>query len=333
MSPVPEDPTAREPVDQRDQRDQRDQPDQPEGPAAAHIPGSAATPEDAGDLPDEPEVAAELEVQRDDGVALDQAPGAPGAGTLQVPLSPVAHDRIRWGMVGATLAGAIALLVATAAGYAPTLAVTLVLALAVAWGWPVLSGSFTPNATSTVLAVSSVAIVLGALRDDLRWVAAAVAFGIVLSFAAQLLRRTGREGLVLTLMSSFGGLAVVASGATGVIAANSARGTAVGIVAMSAVVAAVVPDLLAAVRAAAPVLGVLALVAGALAGVIAGWPLDDVGSLTALGIGAAVGTLSWSFRRVLSLEPAMTTLRGQVGAGAGSVVAMGAVVHLFAVLG
>jgi hypothetical protein len=45
-----------------------------------------------------------------------------------------------------------------------------------------------------------------------------------------------------------------------------------------------------------------------------------------------VGTVSWSFRRVLALQPAMLTLRGQIGAGAGSVLAVGAVVHVFSVL-
>ena len=46
----------------------------------------------------------------------------------------------------------------------------------------------------------------------------------------------------------------------------------------------------------------------------------------------SVGTVSWSFRRVLALQPAMLTVRGQVGAGVGSVLVVGAVVHLFSVL-
>ena len=364
MAPVPEDPAAREPIVEPDVTDDRDEPDDiatagpkdtdtPESAVAepgtaaeqtsqtalgdvepALVAASAAEPGAAAPEPDGPaeqQVDSEDELVPSSGDLHEGALVAPGAGTLQVPLSPVAADRIRWSTIVTTVVGAIALLIANASGYAPTLVVTLALALAVSWGWPVLSGSFTPDASTIVLAVSAVAIVLGALRDDLRWVAAAVAFGIVLSFSAQLLRRTGREGLVLTLMSSFGGLAVIASGATGVVAANSTRGTAVAVVAMTAVAVAVVADLLAGVQAAAPVLGLVALVAGVLAGALAASRLDDVGSLAGLGIGAAVATLSWSFRRVLALEPAMTTLRGQVGAGAGSVVAMGALVHLFTV--
>lgn len=260
------------------------------------------------------------------------AAGAAAAGSLSLPLSPVAADRIRWVSVVATLVAAVALLVAQDSGYAATLGVTLVLALAVAWGWPLLSGSWTPMATTTVLAVASVAIVLSALREDLLWVPAAVAFGIVLAFFGQLVRRTGREGLVLTLLSSFGGLVVIASGTTAVVAADTGRGQAVAVVAMAAVGAAVVTDLLHGVRAAAPVLGFVALAAAVLAAVLAASRFAEVGVLEALGIGAAAGTVSWSFRRVLALQPAMLTVRGQVGAGVGSVLVVGAVVHLFAVL-
>jgi len=261
----------------------------------------------------------------------DASDSSVAAGSLRLPLSPAGADRIRWVSVVATLVAAVALLVAQGTGYAETLGVTLALALAVAWGWPLLTGSWTPTATTVVLAVASVAIVLSALRQDLLWVPAAVAFGILLAFSGQLVRRTGREGLVLTLLSSFGGLVVVTSGTTAVVAANSDRGQAVAVVAMAAVGAAVVTDLLVGVRGAAPFLGFVALAAAVLAAVVASRG-SEVGALEALGIGAAVGTVSWSFRRVLALQPAMLTVRGQVGAGAGSVLAVGAVVHLFSVL-
>ena len=253
-------------------------------------------------------------------------------GSLHLPSSPVRADRVRWFGVGATLVAALALLAAQATGYAATLGVTLVLSLAVAWGWPLLSGSHTPTATTGALAVSSVAIVLSALRQDLLWVPAAVAFGILLAFFGQLVRRPGREGLVLTLLSAFGGLAVIASGTTAVVAANSDRGQAVAVVAMAAVGAAVVVDLLPGVRALVPYLALVALGVSVLAAFVAATRFAEVGALEAVGVGAAVGTVSWSFRRVLSLQPAMLTRRGQVGAGAGSVLVVGAVVHLFSVL-
>ncbi|CAN7234386.1 hypothetical protein LJR027_000815 [Terrabacter sp. LjRoot27] len=272
-------------------------------------------------------------VPEDNAALREPGPDASaGAGSLHVPLSPAGADRIRWFSIAATLLSAVALLVAQGTGYAATLGVTLALALAVAWGWPLLTGSWTPMATTVVLAVSSVAIVLSALRQDLLWVPAAVAFGILLAFFGQLVRRTGREGLVLTLLSSFGGLVVVASGTTAVVAANSDRGQAVAVVAMAAVGAAVVTDLLVGVRGATPFLGFVALAAAVLAAVVGASLRGEVGTLEALGIGAAVGTVSWSFRRVLALQPAMLSVRGQIGAGAGSVLVVGAVVHLFSVL-
>ena len=272
-------------------------------------------------------------VPEDDAALREPGPDASvAAGSLRLPLSPAGADRIRWVSIAATLVAAVVLLVAQGTGYAATLGVTLALALAVAWGWPLLTGSWTPTATTVVLAVASVAIVLSALRQDLLWVPAAVAFGILLAFSGQLVRRTGREGLVLTLLSSFGGLVVIASGTTAVVAANSDKGRAVAVVAMAAVGAAVVTDLLAGVRGASPFLGFVALAAAVLAAVVVATRGTQVGALEALGIGAAVGTVSWSFRRVLALQPAMLTVRGQVGAGAGSVLVVGAVVHLFAVL-
>src|SRR6476620_647737 len=259
---------------------------------------------------------------RDPGPDRSDASGAPGVvGSLQEPHSHHGAGRIRWGSIVATLVAAAVLLVAQDSGYAATLGVTLVLALALVWGWPRLTGSWTPVATTIVLGVASVAIVLSALREDLLWVPAAVAFGIVLAFVGQLVRRTGREGLVLTLLSSFGGLVVIASGTTAVVAADTHRGQAVAVVA----------DLLSGGRVAAPLLGFVALVVGMLAAVVAS-RFAEVGTLEALGIGAAVGTVSWSFRRVLALEPAVLTVRGQVSAGVGSVLVVGALVHLFSVL-
>src|SRR6476620_10481800 len=258
---------------------------------------------------------------RDPGPDRSDASGAPGvAGSLQEPHSHHGAGRIRWGSIVATLVAAAVLLVAQDSGYAATLGVTLVLALALVWGWPRLTGSWTPVATTVVLGVASVAIVLSALREDLLWVPAAVAFGIVLAFVGQLVRRTGRDGLVL-----------IASGTTAGVAADTHHGQAVAVVAMAAVAAAVVADLLGGVRVAPPLLGFVALVVGMLAAVVAS-RFAEVGMLEALGIGAAVGTVSWSFRRVLALEPAVLTARGQVSAGVGSVLVVGAVVHLFSVL-
>ncbi len=237
-----------------------------------------------------------------------------------------------------TVIGAGALLVAGAAGQGAMLGVTLVLALALAWSWPSISGTFTPQATSVVLALSAVAIVLSALRDDLRWVAAAVAFGIVLSFFAQLRRTSGREGLVMSLLSAFGGLVLIASGTTAVVASGNARGRTVIVVAMAAVVAALVADLFAGTVRHGALLVAVAVLAGAAAAIGVGLGLHGARTVTTVTIttlalvGAGVGAVSWALRRVLALQPGIGTLKGQVGAGVGSLLAVGAIINLTAVI-
>ena len=246
--------------------------------------------------------------------------------------SPAEAGERRLVTLATTVVGAGVLLLAGAAGEGPLLAVTLVLALVLAWSWPSISGTFTPQATAVVLALSSVAIVLSALRDDLRWVAAAVAFGIVLSFFAQLRRTTGRDGLVLSLLSAFGGLVLIASGTTAVVAGGSDRGRTVIVVAMAAVVAALVADLLVGTVRHAAVLGALAVLTGVVAAVVVGLALSGAGAATTALVGAGVGAVSWALRRVLAIQPGISSLRGQVGAGVGSLLAVGAIINLASVI-
>ncbi len=278
------------------------------------------TPVPDADASDAPE-AADTEAWDDDVPTRHHA--------LHLPLSPPGAERVRPVTIVAVLASSAALLLGALGGFGSMLAVTLVLSLLLAWAWPGLGGSYTPDATAVVLAVAAVAIVLTALREDLRWTASAVALGIVLSFMAQLVRRTGREGLVLTLLAAFGGLVPIASATTAVGAADHAQGRAYIVVAMASTGAAVVADLLTRRRGLTPFLGLVALVAAVAGAVVAALVLDEFGPWAALGVGAAVGSLSWSFRRVLAMQPGMITVRGQVAAGVGSVLLTGAVVHLF----
>ena len=67
----------------------------------------------------------------------------------------------------------------------------------------------------------------------------------------------------------------------------------------------------------------LADVAASLAAAVVG----EVTSGAAALVGAVAGVVSWGLRRVLVLEPAMATLRGQAGAAVGSVLIVGAVLH------
>ena len=65
---------------------------------------------------------------------------------------------------------------------------------------------------------------------------------------------------------------------------------------------------------------------------IAGVFFDEIGGWAAVGVAAGAGSLSWSWRRVLALQPAMLGVRGQVAAGVGSVLMAGVLVHIFTVV-
>ncbi len=252
-----------------------------------------------------------------------------GGGALHLPLSPVGADQVRPVTVGAVLVATGLLALASTGGRWPVLIATLALAVVLAWSWPVVGGSFTPQTTTIVLLVSAPAIVFTAVGDDLRWTAAAVALGIVLSFLAQLARRTGREGLVLTLLASFGGLVPMASATLWIGAADDRLGRAYLVVTLTAAAFAVVADLLVPRRRLAPLLGLVALLAAVAGGLVAALLLDELAAWAAVGVAAAAGSLSWSFRRVLALQPALLGIRGQVAAGVGSVLVLGVVVRLF----
>lgn len=248
---------------------------------------------------------------------------------LHLPLTPLGADRVRPVTIGTVVAAAAILGLASIAGFGALLGATLALSLVLAWAWPVLGGSFTPLTTTIVLLVAAPGIVLSALRDDLRWTAAAVAFGIVAAFMGQLIRTSGRAGLVLTLLASFGGLLPIASATLAVSAGDGPLGRAYLVVTMAAAGAAVVADLLVGRRRLGPLLGLVALAAAVVGGVVAALLVDEIAVWASVGLAAAAGSLSWSFRRVLALQPAMLGVRGQVAAGLGSVLVLGVLVRLF----
>jgi hypothetical protein len=246
--------------------------------------------------------------------------------------SLVSGDRIRpWSVIG-TVVAAGGLLLAAQFGYAALLGTLGALALVVVAGWPLLAGSHTPAASSVVLGLAGVAILAATVTTDGRWIVAAVAFGAIASFFHQLLRPPPRDGLVVSLVAAFGALVLLASGALLVLGGHDAALTPVLVIGLLACAVGVVGDLLVPVRRIGPFLGFVVLLAGTGAAVLAGSRSDSVSTWDAVGIGAAVATVSWSLRRVFALEPALAGVRSQLALGAGSVLAVGAVVRLFTIL-
>ena len=262
----------------------------------------------------------------------EPAPGddAPQTTPLDLPPAPVGLDRVRPFMVAATAVSALALGVAALVNFPLVLGTTVALALVLAATWPSLVGAAAPRTTSVVLGVSGVAIVVTAMGDGLRWLAAAVAAGILASFLHQLTRRPRRKRLVLSLLAAFSALALVASGTT-LAAVMQESGTAgFVVVGTAAVVLALSADLLVTVRGARPLLSLVALVVGVLGALLVATGFDAVEPLMAAGLGAAGAVVSWSMRQILSHQPAILSRRGQVAAGVASVLSVGGIVHLFA---
>ena len=71
----------------------------------------------------------------------------------------------------------------------------------------------------------------------------------------------------------------------------------------------------------------VALGAGVAGALVAAAVVGEVAAGAAALVGAVAGVVSWGLRRVLVLEPAMATLRGQAGAAVASVLIVGAVLH------
>ena len=263
---------------------------------------------------------------------VDDVPDATSSTPLTLPVSPVGEHRLRPAVLGTAALAAGLVAAAALVGYPATIGLAVVLALVLAGTWPSAGGSVTPAQTSLILAVSGVLIVLSALRADLLWTAAAVAAGIVLSFFHQLMRRPLRTGLVLSLLASFGGLVLMASGATMATLAHDPETRGSVVVAMVAVVAGLLGDVLVVAPPLRPFLSTVALLAAVAGALLASSWFDRVSALDAASLGAAAGALSWSLRRVLSGQAAILGARGQVASGLGSVLVVGALVHLFAII-
>lgn len=115
------------------------------------------------------------------------------------------------------VASALLLGVCAYAGSVPLGVAYLLSGLVLAGGWPMLLGLQRERSSAVVLAIgvlSMTAVVTTADNaDGIRWVTAALAISLALVFLQSLIRRDGREQLVVSLSAMSLGLGVLASGA------------------------------------------------------------------------------------------------------------------------
>ena len=197
----------------------------------------------------------------------------------------------------AVLTAAIAVLLAVGAylGTVPLLAISVVLVLAFAYGWPTLLGLPWLWGSRVVIALAGIgAVIAGTISDgDVGGLAFIVAIGVILAFVSEMLRRDGRARLVESLCGAVGGVVGVVCVGGWLAAANSVQGTALVVTAAACLAAA------AAVSVAVPLPDVLnailTTVAAGAAGVGISALLPHIGASQGLWAGLVAGVLVAAF--------------------------------------
>ncbi len=259
------------------------------------------------------------------GSSIDSEPFQ--GGSLRLPLSPTGADRVRPVTIGAVVAAAAVLAVATAGGFRLVLVATLVARPSCSRGaGRVLAGSRTPRATSIVLLVAAPAIMLhlAERRSHVDGRRGRVRHPPVLHGPARPARRAGRGS------SSPCSRRSAASSPSPRPPWRSSLGRRAPGSRLRSLSRWPLPPprwwptCWSASAGLAPFLGVVALLAAIAGAVSPGCSSTRSEAGRRSGWLPGAGSLSWSWRRVFALQPAMLGIRGQVGAGVGSVLMLGA---------
>lgn len=251
---------------------------------------------------------------------LRQAPRLPELATVARPV-----------VVGATVALSALLVVAVRIDPVVVAAVLAWAGLGLAWGWPRLLGSSSRFGSSLAIGLAGVlAPVASVLPDgnpDLALVPVALAIGLGLMFGHQIVRRDGRPRLTESIGVTAFGLALVALGATWLPLTRDARPAAVAVAAFVGLAVSALADLAVGVERLRPWLLPLAMVLGASGALVAAAVLGGPGPAVAALVGLLVAAVSHALRRMLSVLPPVTALRGQLAAAAAGVLVPGVVAY------
>ncbi|MFX0538845.1 hypothetical protein ACQBAT_12860 [Ornithinimicrobium sp. Y1847] len=248
-----------------------------------------------------------------------------------VPLRPV---------VSAQVAGAV-LVVCVVLGAAVLsapwlLAVSLAAAsVLLAWGWTGLLSLPTPRGTVGTIVLGGLAVVSAvALREDppwLSWMPAALTLAMIAAFVHQILRRDGRPRVVQSVSAVVLALGLVGCGVLLLPASRTPEGVALVLGALSAAGASAIGDILDRWDWAGPWLTAMAMVTGGASAVGVALGLG-VPWTTWLLVGVASGALSHAMRQVLAPLPTMAHARPRLVAAVASVLIVGVVPVLVALV-
>ncbi|WP_370891941.1 hypothetical protein [Janibacter sp. GXQ6167] len=234
-------------------------------------------------------------------------------------------------VVAATVvtAGALGVAAMTSA-LAAVVAVVGVVGLAIVAGWPALSGSPVPRGQAVVLAITTVAVLAALLLAPdtarLEPVPAAIAVGIVAMCVLPLAVERARTDLSEGLAQTAAGIALIACAAPLVAVAElapRALATAMIAVALTSLI-----DLLSGRPGIMRWLWPMAVVGGALGGMIAGLALLGSVRPWAILAGMLSASVALALRAILSRRPAIEGTWPSVACGAGSVLITGPVIYV-----
>ncbi|GAA4411164.1 hypothetical protein GCM10023168_31680 [Fodinibacter luteus] len=248
--------------------------------------------------------------------AVLREPVLPALATVRRPVAVVATIVLAALLVLAVLADPVLL----AAGLAWA-------GIVLAWGWPTLHGSSSRFGSSLAIGVTGVlAPAAGAVTSDepyLRLVPLAVVVGLAVMFGHQIVRRDGRPRLTDSIGITSLGLAVVTIGTTWLPLSRTPRATEVAVVGFVAIAASAPADLAAAAEKARPWMMPLAMLLGGAGAVVAAAVLGAPDAAPAALIGFVCAAVAHAVRRVLSVLPAITAVRGQLSSAAASLLVPG----------
>ena len=292
------------------------QPDAGSAPDAVDAPEGGEEPTDAGSAP-EPETRAARRARRD---AVLHEPVLPALATVPRPFGVAATIVLAGLLVLALIADPVLL----AAGLAWA-------GIVVAWGWPALHGSSSRFGSSLAIGVPAVlAPAAGVATTDepyLRFVPVALIIGLAIMFGHQILRRDGRPRLTDSIGVTSFGLAVIALGTTWLPLARSSRATEVAIVAFAAIAASSVADLAAGATRIRPWMLPIAMLLGGVAAVVAATMSGGPDVAPAALVGFVCAAVSHAVRRVHSVLPAISAIKGQLSSAAASLLVPGVVAY------
>ena len=252
--------------------------------------------------------------------AVLKEPVLPALATVRRPIAVIATIVLAALLVLALLADPVLL----AAGLAWA-------GIVVAWGWPSLLGSSSRFGSSLAIGVTGVLApaTAAATTDEpyLRLVPVALLIGLAIMFGHQMVRRDGRPRLTESIGITSLGLAVVALGTTWMPLSRTDRASDIALIGFVAIAVASLADLVAGFTRVGPWMLPLAMLLGGAGAMVAASVIGSPAAGPAALVGFLCAAVSHATRRMLSVLPAVTSVRGQLSTAAASLLVPGVVAY------